>query len=63
MEPTGRANARPMINSAKSGFTVRNPEIIGLRIAGSPDFASLHPGYGFCDEPDMKSTPAIRPDS
>jgi hypothetical protein len=36
-EPTGRANARPMTGSAKSG-TLRS------RIA-APDFAELNPGY------------------
>src|SRR5882762_5367568 len=35
MEPTGRANARPMINSAKSGTHATPP----------PDCAWLHPGY------------------
>ena len=35
MEPTGRANARPMTGSAKSG-THATPV---------PDCASLHPGY------------------
>src|SRR5260221_6137170 len=36
MQPTGHANACPMINSAQSGIT------------GPPasDFALLHPGYG-----------------
>jgi len=37
MEPTGRANARPMTGSA---------QIRGSRpVARVPDFASLHPGY------------------
>jgi hypothetical protein len=38
MEPTGRANARPMTGSAKSGaaFSVARP---------IPDCASLHQGY------------------
>jgi Protein of unknown function (DUF2927) len=35
MEPTGRANARPMTGSAKSGVARRL----------FPDYASLHPGY------------------
>jgi len=35
MEPTGRANARPMTGSAKSG----------THAPPAPDFASLHPGY------------------
>src|SRR6266436_7891748 len=41
MEPTGRANARPMTGSAKSG-THATP---------APDCASLHPGYGRRDLP------------
>jgi hypothetical protein len=53
MEPTGRANARPMINSAQSGKSrsVRQ---------SSPDSASLHPGY----EVDWMASPgpaAIKP--
>ncbi len=36
MEPTGRANARPMINSAKSG---------AVSEIAIPDCAALHPGY------------------
>jgi len=35
MEPTGRANARPMTGSAKSGN----------HATSAPDCASLHPGY------------------
>src|SRR6267142_4491355 len=35
MEPTGRANARPMTGSAKSG----------THATSVPDFAALHPGY------------------
>ena len=39
MEPTGRANARPMTGAAKSGTA--------LSVAGPPpDCAALHPGYG-----------------
>jgi hypothetical protein len=34
----GRANARPMMNSAQSGFLARERAV--------PDFAALHPGYG-----------------
>src|ERR1700738_2351279 len=36
MEPTGRANARPMTGSAQS-----------IRAEKIPEFASLRPGYGF----------------
>jgi hypothetical protein len=36
MEPTGRANVRPMMNSAKSGAISQNDQL-------DPDGASLHP--------------------
>jgi hypothetical protein len=50
MEPTGRANARPMINSAKSGDSRQSdapvPDcaepVIGRRLAPT---RWLHPGY------------------
>jgi hypothetical protein len=38
MEPTGRANARPMTGSAQSGIGSHADEAI-------PDYASIHPGY------------------
>ncbi|GEC55916.1 hypothetical protein BEL01nite_49590 [Bradyrhizobium elkanii] len=38
MEPTGRANARPMTGSAESGTAEAMDEL-------APDFAALHPGY------------------
>src|SRR5467141_2191973 len=41
MEPTGRANARPMTGSAKSGN----------HATPAPDCASLHPGYSRRDLP------------
>jgi hypothetical protein len=44
IEPTGRANARPMTGSVKSG------ESFVARARWSPNFAGLNPGYDYCPE-------------
>jgi hypothetical protein len=50
MKPTGRANARPMTGSAKSGNLNRGPRIS----------LALHPGYKFVDRYGGRSRAAIQ---